>query len=333
MTQNKITFEQKLSIILDDRKYSPTEWITFSAHEAKFRPILEDLLKEANKKIAVLHAKTSVNTDRFDERSMLSCWQEGRDLSTQNNLFFNWPVARINNQSAYARFNCIKEKFTTQPDLSRIRLEITENAGKIHESLLISKSIWGRLHTHDFYDEMGSRFTTLFTNLNLADLEFLVSYVQWDEHGVLFLFWKYIYCKLGYILSSQLIIAVYKPGAFIEFLNKAVIQARSLIHSSYKISNLILSKSICKITFIGLASVSFGLTLFSNYFTGNPKISVFSLHSGFSGNPGEVLDSIRDIGSKVVFEVAKTVSVLTNAALIGFLEPKQNLIKHLLKRD
>ena len=232
MVNNKITFEQKLSIILDDRKYSPTEWISFSAHEAKFRPVLDKLLEEANKKIAVLHAKTSVSISRFDEKSMLSCGQEGRDLSTQDNLFFNRSVARIDHQSAYARFNCLKEKFTTQPDLGRIRLEINENAGKIHESLLISKTIWGRLDTYDFYDEMASRFSTLFTDLNLADLQFLVSYVQWDEHGVLFLFWKYIYCKLGYILSSQLIIAVYKPGSFIEFLNKAVIKARSLIHNT-----------------------------------------------------------------------------------------------------
>ena len=126
---------------------------------------------------------------------------------------------------------------------------------------------------------------------------------------------------------------MYKPGSFIEFFNKAVIVARSLIHSSYKGSNLLLSKGIRKVTFIGLASASLSLALFSNYFTKTQKISVFSLHSGFSGNPGAALDFTREIGGKIVFELAKTLSVLTNAALIGFIEPKQNLIKHFLKRD
>lgn len=62
-------------------------------------------------------------------------------------------------------------------------------------------------------------------------------------------------------------------------------------------------------------------------------MSVFSMYSGFSGNPGAMLDLTRDVGGKIVFELAKTLSVLSNAALIGFLEPKQNLLKHLFKRD
>lgn len=126
---------------------------------------------------------------------------------------------------------------------------------------------------------------------------------------------------------------MYKPGAFVEFFNKAVTVARSLIHRSLEGSNILLSKGIRKLTFVGLASVSLSLALFSNYFTNTQKISVFSLHSGFSGDPGAALDSIREIGGKIVFELAKTLSVLTNAAFIGFIEPKQNLIKHFFKRD
>lgn len=109
--------------------------------------------------------------------------------------------------------------------------------------------------------------------------------------------------------------------------------ARDLIGSTYKSSNLLLSKNIRKITFIGLASASLSLALFSNYFTKPQKTSVFSMYSGSSGNPGAALDLTRNIGGKIVFELAKTLSVLSNAALIGFLEPKQNLLKHLLKRD
>lgn len=126
---------------------------------------------------------------------------------------------------------------------------------------------------------------------------------------------------------------MYKPGAFIEFFNRAVTVARSLIYSSHEGSNLRLIRSIRKVAFIGLASASLSLAMFSNYSTRTQGISVFSLHTGFSGDTGAALDFTREIGGKIVFELAKTLSVLTNAAFIGFMEPKQNLVKHLFKRD
>lgn len=126
---------------------------------------------------------------------------------------------------------------------------------------------------------------------------------------------------------------MYKPGSFIEFFDRVVSVAHDLIRSSYKGSNPLLIKVIRKVAFIGLASASLSLALFSNYFAKTQKMSVFSLQSGFSGDPGAALDFTREIGGKIVFELAKTLSVLTNAAFIGFIEPKRNLIKHLFKRD
>lgn len=141
MATNTSSLEQKLSIVLGDRRHSPTECFNFTVHEAKFRPTLDQLLEKANQKIAVSHSKINVSTNPFDERNMLSSWQEGRDISIASNPFFsNPPVVRMDHQSAYTRFNEIKEKFSTQPDLSKIILEIRENAGAIHESLLISKN-------------------------------------------------------------------------------------------------------------------------------------------------------------------------------------------------
>ena len=135
-------FEQKLSIILGDKKHSPTECFNFTAHETKFRPTLDQLLEKANQKIAVLHSKIHVSTDPFEEKNMLSSWQEERNVSIVDNPFFsNPPVVRMDHQSAYTRFNQIKEKFSAQPDLSQIRLEIQENTSTIHESLLISKNL------------------------------------------------------------------------------------------------------------------------------------------------------------------------------------------------
>jgi nicotinamide mononucleotide adenylyltransferase len=137
---NTSTFEQKLSIILGDRKYSPTERLNFTAHETNFRPTLDQILEKANQKIAVLHSKINVSTEPFDEKNMLSSWEEERIPIAYNPFFSNPPVVRINHESAYTRFNQMREKFSAQPDLSKIRLEIQENSNAIHESLLISKN-------------------------------------------------------------------------------------------------------------------------------------------------------------------------------------------------
>lgn len=122
MTTNKTPFEQKLSTILGDRKYSFTECLNFTAHEKKLRPTLDELLEKANQKIAVSHSKIHVSTNPFEERHMLCSWQERRDISIADNLFFfNPPVVRMDHQSSYAKFNQIKEKFSAQPDLNQIR--------------------------------------------------------------------------------------------------------------------------------------------------------------------------------------------------------------------
>lgn len=141
--KSNITFlDKKLSIILGDKKHSPSECKAFTTHEENFRPTLDLILEKANKKIAVLHSKINVGTDSFEEKKILSAWQEERNVSISENPFFsNPPVTRMDHLSAYTRFNNLKEKFSAQPDLSQIRREIQENSGVIHESLLISKNL------------------------------------------------------------------------------------------------------------------------------------------------------------------------------------------------
>lgn len=138
---NSSTFEQKLSIILGDRKHSPTERFNFTAHETEFRPVLDQLLEKANQKIAVSHSRINVSTNPFNERDMLSSWQEGRIPIVNNPFFSNPPVVRMDHQSAYTRFSQMREKFSAQPDLGKIIIELQENARIVHESLLISKNL------------------------------------------------------------------------------------------------------------------------------------------------------------------------------------------------
>lgn len=80
MISNKAYLGKTLSIILGDKKHSPSECLTFTAHEERFRPTLDLILEKANQKKAVLHSKMNVSTDPFDETNILSAWQEGRRL-------------------------------------------------------------------------------------------------------------------------------------------------------------------------------------------------------------------------------------------------------------
>ena len=50
-----------------------------------------------------------------------------------------------------------------------------------------------------------------------------------------------------------------------------------------------------------------------------------------SGVIGEFAKSFRFEGSKIIFELTKTASTFTNAALAGFLEPKQDAVTQILK--
>ena len=69
---------------------------------------------------------------------------------------------------------------------------------------------------------MVTRFSSILVEFSGADLTFLVKYATMDESGVLLLFHKILYNVLRCVLASQAIIALYKPGAFVGFLQKAI---------------------------------------------------------------------------------------------------------------
>lgn len=55
------------------------------------------------------------------------------------------------------------------------------------------------------------------------------------------------------------------------------------------------------------------------------------LYVGFSGMAGDITNALRLEGSKLIFEVTKTLSTFSNAALAGFIEPKEQVAKQLLE--
>jgi hypothetical protein len=60
----------------------------------------------------------------------------------------------------------------------------------------------------------------------------LMDYPNWDETGVLFLSLKFLTLKLGPFLSSRLTLPLYKPGAFIAFLEESIYESRKYMTRS-----------------------------------------------------------------------------------------------------
>jgi hypothetical protein len=230
--QNNFFLEQlqRRSIILGDRVYSSSDLSNLIEHESNFRPVLAQLRAVSNQKIAVYHQHLHLEcADRYNEYDLLSRWQQIENLDTP---FPNKWVDFLHDQAAHRRWLHIKKQFTEQPNLEELLQDVANNVEGMQRGDLISANYWDCLHLHPFYDEMVTRVALLFTDLTWGQMEFLTTYAWWDEHGVLFLFWPFILCVLRPVLSAHLLVAVYKPGVFIEFLGKAVDVARDLIFNA-----------------------------------------------------------------------------------------------------
>jgi hypothetical protein len=215
MTTNFLN--KKTLITLDSDSTFPEKVSNYIFHSTRFSEILPELIKESNQKIASRHLKaTFVETGGLCDYDPLLRW---RNLEV-NRLFGLFSAS--DNRVALSKFNQLEEKFTEKPDIVGLKNEILNESTDVRKSLLISKQYWGKIETHGFYDEMITRFAKLFANLSMTELSFISYFISMDESGALFLFHKFIYTCLKCKLASQLIVALYKPGAFIAFFDKVV---------------------------------------------------------------------------------------------------------------
>lgn len=190
-------------------------------------------------------------------------------------------------------------------------------------------AIWDRFlesvhYVADFFEK----------TLNIYDVSVLLEYCITNEKFVFLLFWPYLFKPLKRLLWSFLYpVFSLTSGSFTFFLKQIglkignIIKHKSaLIHGFY---NLKVSRSV-KFT-LGSGGLSGLLLLYNKYFLKDSML--IPLYSGFSlsGMLGQCTSSFRFQGSKLIFEVTKTISTFTNAAVAGFLEPKQDVVKQIMK--
>jgi len=226
----------------------------FSIHSDKLESVLEQAIPKAFQKLAVQHATAALGEEKS---SFLSTWQPklritipdasqdlvtsdveldtipyaSQDLFTSNvevDLPYSYPEAfNMTHASAEARFNALAPRFNTNGfDLFNLQEVMVSSSNMIDERVFTGIRYWDSMQNYNDYRTAVINFSTLFIGLQGSDLNFLMDYTNWDETGALFLFLKFLIPKLGPFLSARLILPLYKPGAFIDFLEAAIYESQ-----------------------------------------------------------------------------------------------------------
>ena len=162
----------------------------------------------------------------------------------------------------------------------------------------------------------------------------LLTLCKTNEKFVFIVLYPYFYKALGKIVWPTLIpLFHFVSNSFSTFLLKV----SHFLKKGNKISHafrLMTVKAPIKYA-VGIGS----LGLFASYSglltkkTASLLLSNEKLYTGLSGPVGLGLNYFRTEGSKLVYEVAKTISTFSSAAIAGALEPKQQFISRLINME
>jgi hypothetical protein len=213
----------------------------FSVHSDNLEVVLEQAIPKAFQKLAVQHATAALEEENL---SFLSTWQPklrvtvpdgtsnveldtipyaSQDLFTSNVDPYSYPEAfNMTHASGHSRFNALATRFNTNEPPFNLQEVLLSNANMIDEHVFTGIRYWDSIQNYSDYLTAVIKFSTLFVGLNANDLNFLMDYTNLDETGALFLSLKFLTPKLGPFLSSRLILPLYKPGAFITFLENSI---------------------------------------------------------------------------------------------------------------
>ena len=133
--------------------------------------------------------------------------------------------------------------------------------------------------------------------------------------------WTYLYP----IFSLQL-------ESFTFFLKQVVLLIGNVINHQTVVGNGFYQLKTAKPVryTIGTGGVSALLLLYNKYLF-KDNSALVPLYQGMGGLLGESAKLLRLEGSKLIFEVTKTFSTFRYAAVAGFLEPKHDYVKQILK--
>ena len=187
---------------------------------------------------------------------------------------------------------------------------------------------WDRFTESVFYTADFIKST-----LTASELSVMLEYCVRNEKFLFLLVFPYFFKPLKKLLWSYLFpVFSLTAHSFTFFLKEVALAIGNIIkHKNtlvHGFCNLKVSRSV-KLT-LGTGGLS-GLLLLYNKFIFKDTQALAPLYTGLEGCVGQYASLVRIEVSKVIFELTKTTSTFMNAALAGFLEPKQDVVKQILK--
>ena len=176
---------------------------------------------------------------------------------------------------------------------------------------------------------LATYVSDIWTNI---DFTHILNLCYVNEKFVFILIYPYVLKPLGEIIWPTLLPHFhFVKGSFTIFIQKV---SNTLYKSTvlfHKYQTLSVRKS-AKLA-LGISGAGF-IAYLGSYFTTNVKQGLASnskIYKGLSGSLSHSMKLLRQEGSKVIYEVFRTLSTFSNAAISGALEPKQEAISKVLK--
>ena len=142
-------------------------------------------------------------------------------------------------------------------------------------------------------------------------------------------------CKTGLLTSVKALASLHLKGNFVlfllklkKFVHKTVAKMKLNTSNISKYLVFTVKKSNYKLLGVSTTAVILALYKYFDIYIKTPTELISGLqYTGLEGLAGLYLGMFRNKGSQVIFDLSRTISTFSNAAIAGFLEPKVYFVK------
>ena len=304
----------------------------------------EILLEKVHKELKSENSDTDL--DVFD-RNLQVFRDSGKDFSELYTFVFKEKT--FISQNNIENF-ILKRKLTSSEDFSPVLKKLAEKSGddswyEINKCLYDNHDVLKEEAVKQIVEGIALKKITLYSRF-LEAAESFASFVNeiWichdfthiynlcktNEKFVFILMYPYLLKPLGRLIWPTLLPHFhFISGSFTYLIQKvsAILKRGTALGHIYK---TLYVKTSAKVVIGGVGL----LALFSSYFaekTNQALAKNVKLYKGLEGSLGLGFAILRLEGSKIIYEMTKTLSAFSNAAIVGALEPKQEVIEKALE--
>lgn len=169
--------------------------------------------------------------------------------------------------------------------------------------------------------------------LSMLEVSTLLEYCISNEKFVFLLIYPYFFKPLKKLLWAYLYpIFSLTTGSFTFFLKQVALKIGDIIKNKSAIIEVFHHLKVSRLakTTIVTGGISSLCLLYHKYFF-KDNTAIIPLYTGMGGFISQFASDFRLNGSKFIFEITKTASMFTNAAVAGFLEPNQDPVKQVIR--